>query len=553
MKRRHFEQWIEEDIQRSTRRSTGYCLDQESPIPTLIACANIASLFLARAMTRTTEVAVRFALGAARSRVIRQLLTESMLVALAGGIGGLAIAYMGIAALKSMGPVDLPRLETIGVDPRVLAFTFVVSLFASLLFGVVPALRSTKLSLSDTLKVGGNRGSGHGRAGLRNALAVTQVALSLMLMVASGLLVRSYSRLQDVDPGFEPGHILQAEIQLPTWKYEEPVEIENAWNQLHDRLRAIPGVVSVGAVDQVPIRSGGTYNTIYPVNSPPSNASDRARFAAQRRLASEDYFDALGISILSGRAFQSTDTVVSPAVLIINATMAEQWFPTENAVGKELFVWDQSWQVVGVAGDIREFGLASDIPPVFYTSSRQITPDSTQLLVRSVGDPLNLAADLRTAVWELDGSIPISGLGTMETRITDSLSQPRFRMLLVGLFAGIALVLATMGQYGVLAFFVRQHRREPGIRVALGAAPRNVIGLVLRKGMVLVGCGIGVGLLGGLAGGRMMESLLFDTAATDLVTFGGVSLCLLVVALIACIVPARRAVAVDPQEVLRME
>jgi len=519
----------------------------------LIACANVASLSLARAMSRTTEVAVRFSLGAARSRVIRQLLTESMLVALAGGAGGLAVAFLGIAALKTWGPANLPRLDTVGIDATVLAFAFVVSVTASLLFGVIPALRSTKLSLSETLKVGGTRGTSHGRAGFRNALVVTQVALSLMLMAASGLLVRSYLRLQGVDAGFNAEHLLRAEIQLPTWRYQAPEEIASAWTQLHERLLAMPGVVSVGAVDQVPIRSGGTWNVVYPVERPPTNAAERARFGAQRRFVSDDYFDALGIPILTGRAFESTDRAGDAGVLIINATMAERWFPGENPLGKELFVWGQNWQVVGVAADIREFGLASDFSPVFYMASRQVTPDRMQLLIRSTGEPLELASGLRRTVWDFDGAIPISGLETMEARISGSLAQPRFRMMLVGLFAGMALILASTGLYGILAFFVRQRIHELGIRVALGAAPRNVISVVLRRGLMLVGLGIGIGLAGGFAGGRVMQSLLFDVAPTDVLTFGGVSLCLAVVGLVACIVPAWRAMKVDPQEVLRVE
>jgi putative ABC transport system permease protein len=424
---------------------------------------------------------------------------------------------------------------------------------ASLLFGVVPALRSTKLSLSETLKVGGTRGTSQGRAGFRNALVVTQVALSLMLMAASGLLVRSYPGLQGVDPGFETERLLQAEIQLPSWRYEAPEEIENAWRQLHDRLRALPGVVSVGAVDQVPIRSGGTWNVIYPVERPPTNAAEQAQFGAQRRFASDDYFDALGIPIMTGRAFESGDRVGSPSVVIISQTMAERWFPNENPVGKELFVWGGNWQVVGVAADVREFGLGQDFTPVFYLASRQVTPDRMQLLIRSAGEPLDLAAQLRQTVWDFDRSIPIAGLTTMESRITGSLAQPRFRMLMVGLFAAMALVLAATGLYGVLAFFVRQRIHELGIRVALGAAPRNVIGVVLQRGMVLVGVGIGIGLLGAFAGGRVLQSMLYDVAPTDVLTFGGVSICLALVGSIACIVPARRAVKVDPQEVLRVE
>ena len=519
----------------------------------IIACANVASLSLARAMARTTEVAVRFSLGAARSRVVRQLLTESVLVALAGGLGGLAFAYLGLGALKTWGPANLPRLDTVVVDATVLGFTFVVSLAASLLFGVIPALRSTRFSLAETLKVGGTRGSSQGKSGFRNALVVTQVALSLVLMAASGLLLRSYLELQAVDPGFETERLVRAEMQLPSWRYQAPEEIENAWSQLSERLRAMPGVLSVGAVDQVPIRSGGTWNTIYPVERPPTNAAERARYGAQRRFASPSYFETLGIPILMGRPFESTDRVGSPPVLVLSATMAERWFPEQNPLGKELFVWSQSWQVVGVASDIREFGLDREYSPVFYMASNQVTPDRMQFLIRTAGDPLELVADLRRTIWEFDGAIPISGLETMDARITGSLAQPRFRMMLVGLFAGMAVVLASTGLYGVLAFFVRQRVHELGIRIALGASPFSVIGVVLRRGMALVGVGIGIGLAGAFAGGRVMQSLLFDVAPTDILTYVVVSVTLAGVSLLACVVPARRAMRVDPQEVLRVE
>jgi putative ABC transport system permease protein len=519
----------------------------------LIACANVASLSMARAMTRTSEVAVRFALGAERSRVIRQLLVESVLIALVGGASGLALAYLGLGALKATGPATLPRLDTVGLDTTALVFTFAVSLLASLLFGIVPALRSTNLSLSETLKVGGTRGTSHGRAGFRNALVVAQVAMSLLLMTASGLLIQSYLKLQGVETGFNAESVLQADLQLPEWRYRTPEEIENAWNQIHDRLGAMPGVVSIGAVDQVPIRSGGTWNTIYPVERPPANAAEEAQFGAQRRFASDDYFDALDIPMMTGRTFESNDRTGSPNVIIISATMAAQWFPDQNALGRELFVWGQSWQIVGVAGDVRELGLAQDFTPVFYLPARQVAPDRMQLLIRSAGEPLGLAANLRRTVREFDASIPVSGLETMESRVAGSLAQPRFRTLMVGLFAGVALLLSSMGLYGVLSLFVRQRIHELGIRVALGARPLDVIGLVVQKGMVLVGVGIGIGLLGAFTIGGLIQNLLFEVVPTDPLTIGGVSLVLVAVALVACVVPAMRAVVVDPQEVLRVD
>lgn len=519
----------------------------------VIACANVASLSLARAMTRNTEVALRLSLGATRARVISQLLTESVLVALAGGALGLVAATFGIGALKAFGPDNLPRLETVAIDGTVLTFTFILSLTASLAFGIVPALRGTGIALAETLKVGGTRGTSRGRAGFRNVLVVGQVALSIMLMVASGLLIQSYRRLQNVDAGFVTEKVVHAEVQLPPWKYSSSSQIEQAWSELHDRIRAVSGVVSVGAIDQVPIRGGGTYNTVYPVDRPPATPAERAQYAAQRRFASDDYFATMGIPILAGRPLEPTDRVGSPNVLVISNTMAQDYFPGENPLGKELALWDRRFQVVGVAGDVREFGLGADFPRLFYVSSRQVAPDHMELLIRTAGDPLSIMGPIREAIWAFDGQIPVSGFEPMDARVSASLAQPRFQMFLVGSFAVIALVLASTGLYGVLAFFVRERTRELGIRVALGARPGTVIGLVVRRGMALVAVGIGAGLLGGLAFGRVIESLLFGVAARDTGTFAGVSVTMAVVALVACVAPALRAVRIDPQEVLRAE
>ncbi len=516
----------------------------------LIACANVASLSLARASTRSGEIAVRFSLGAARSRVVSQLLTESLLVALAGGGVGLVVAYYGIGALKSLGPA-LPRLQEIGIDTRVLGFTFAISLFTSVLVGIVPALKGTQLPLAETLKVGGARSSGHGKTRFRSGLVVTQVALSLMLMIASGLLIQSYTRLQREDAGFRVQGILQAELQLPEWRYTSSEEQAQAWAELHDRVRALPGVIGVGSIDQVPIRSGGTYNHIHRADQPPTSAAERSEMWAQRRFASEDYLTAMGIPILAGRSLEPTDQQGSPSVIVISETMADRFFPQESPLGKEMVLWEQNFLIVGVAGDVKEFGLGATTPPVFYMPTRQWPQVRTQLLVRTAGDPLALAGALRRTVWEMDRGIPISGLQTMESRVSQSLAGPRFSMLLVGLFAIVALILASTGLYGILAYFVRQRNRELGIRVALGAGPKSIMVLVLKHGMLLTGAGIILGLLGGFAGARVLQTLLYNVAPTDALTFSGVSLCLAAVALAACIIPARRALKVDPQEVLR--
>jgi predicted permease len=519
----------------------------------LIACANVASLALARAATRIPEIAVRFSLGAVRGRVVRLLLTESVLVALLGGGVGVILALLGMDALKSFGPGTLPRLQELGLDARVLGFAFILSLATSILFGVVPALRGTSLSLADALRVGGMRGSSQGKSGFRSTLVVTQVALSLMLMIASGLLVRSYLRLQGVDPGFQAQRLLQADAQLPSWKYRSNEEIEQAWSLIHQQVAALPGVVSVGSIDQQPIRSGGTWNTVYPADRPPASTADRNQSAGDRRMISEGYFATMGIPILAGRDFSALDGPNSTLVMIIGQTMANRFFPDEDPLGKQMVLWDANWDVVGVVGDVREFGLAADVPNVFYIPARQVGPQRLQLMVRTAGNPTEIAPALREAVWEVDREIPISGFQNMETRIANSLSQPRFRMILVALFAAVAVVLASTGLYGVLAYFVRQRTRELGIRVAMGAAPPSIIGLVLRKGMSLVAIGIVLGLTGGFAGTRIVSSLLFGVSARDAVTFASVSLCLVAVGLIACVVPALRAVRVDPQEVLRAE
>jgi len=519
----------------------------------LIACANVASLALARATTRISEIAMRFSLGADRRRVVRLLLTESVLISLLGGAVGLVLALLGMGALKSFGPGTLPRLQELGLDARVLGFAFLLSLATSILFGVVPALRGTRLSLSDALRVGGMRGSSQAKSGFRSALVITQVALSLMLMIASGLLVRSYLQLQGVDPGFMPQRLLQADVQLPSWKYQSNEEIEQAWSLVHQQVAAIPGVVSVGSIDQQPIRSGGTWNTVYPADRPPTSTADRNQSAGDRRMISEGYFGTMGIPILAGRDFSALDGPNSTLVMIIGQTMAGRFFPDEDPLGKQMVLWGSNWDVVGVVGDVREFGLAADIPNVFYIPARQVGPQRLQLMVRTVGNATDMAPALREAVWEVDREIPIAGFQDMETRIANSLSQPRFRMILVALFAVVAVILAATGLYGVLAYFVRQRTRELGIRVAMGATSPSIIGLVLRKGMSLVAIGIVLGLTGGFAGARIVSSLLFNVSATDAVTYGGVSLCLVAVGLVACVVPALRAVRVDPQEVLRAE
>ncbi|MCP4654368.1 MAG: ABC transporter permease [bacterium] len=521
----------------------------------LVACANIASLLLARATDRRGELAVRFALGGSRRRVVRQLLTESLVIALAGGLAGLGLTYAGTFALRSLGPASLPRLSTLGIDGTVLVFALAVSLATVPLFGIVPALRGTRISLAEALKAGGDRGTSDGRSGFRNGLVVAQVALSLIMLIASGLLLRTYQRLQSVEPGFQAGGVLTFELQLPALKYDAPAEIEQTWAVLRERMLALPGIEAVGAIDQLPVRSGGTWNYVHTSERPP--ATDAEMMGAQRRFAHEGFFQTLAVPLRAGRSFEPGDRQGAPSVVIINETLAEQFSPGEDPLGRVLVLprWDPPvhMEIIGVVGTVMENGPGATPPPIFYMAARQSPFGRTRFLVRTAGDPLDSAGVLRTTVHEVDGDIAFSQVETMESRLAGFLDQPRFRTLLVGVFAMVSLLLASVGLYGVLACFVRQRTRELSIRMALGAGAGNVFARVVGKGMAMVGMGIGLGLAGGFAGAQVLRRLLFGVAPTDAVTFASVSLCLAWVALVACLVPAWRAVRIDPCEALRVE
>ncbi len=519
----------------------------------LTACANVASLALARSATRTSEIAVRFSLGASRHHIVRQLLAESLLLALAGGAVGLLLAQLGVVALKRLGPAALPRLDTVSIDGTVLAFALGASVATAVLFGIVPAFRSTRLGLSDALRSAGLRGASPARLSIRSGLVVAQVGLSLTLMIASGLLVRSYNRLQGVEAGFPVEGLLLSEAQLPAFKYQTDGEFETVWYEILDRVDAIPGISAVAAIDQPPIRSGGTWNTVWPAGREPATSAERAQLGAERRIVTAGYFETIGIPIISGRGFERSDRAGGPPITIISRTMADRLFPNENAVGQFVVVWGRDMEVVGIAGDVREFGPGSDVPSAFYLSVGVTGMDRMQLVIRASGDPVPLAGAVREAVWAIDGDTPVTNLQTMEARVAGSLAQPRFRMQLVTLFSVIALVLSSMGLYGVLAYFVRQRTRELGIRIALGARPNDLLTIVIRRGMILVSLGVGVGLIGGAICTVATRRLLFEAPPVDLLTFGGTSLTLVGVALLACLVPAVRAVRLEPQEVLRVE
>ncbi len=522
----------------------------------LVACANVASLFVARAVSRRTELASRLALGASRTRVIRQLLTEGVVVALAGCVVGLAIAFAGGEALRAFASAALPRLNAIAIDGTVLSVTLVASFIMVPLFGLVPAIRGTDLRIAETLKVGGGRGAGGHGARFRSLLVVAQVALCLMLMLVSGLLARSLAKLQSVDPGFRTETVLTANALLPDFKYDSRGEMEQVWHDLHHRLQVVPGARTIGFVDNPPFAGQGPMYYVWAAERPPATAAEQV--PAMRRGGSRGYFDALGIRLLAGRHFEGAEKWFGAGgrgIVMINETLARQFFPGQEPLGKTLVLeWDRpvDLEVVGVTADIRELGPGSDPVATFYLPVRW-DYDMLSVVIRTEGYPLGVVGGVTQAIRQVDEDITLSGIQTMEDRLAATLYQPRFRSALVGSFALVSLILSSIGLYGVLAYFVRQRGHEISVRLALGAGSGRVARLVLARGMALVAGGIVIGLVGALVGTRLIESVLFGVVAADPITFCGVSVCLVTVTLVACIVPTLRAVRLDPAEVMKAQ
>jgi len=519
----------------------------------LIVCANLSSIFMAKVTSRRNEFAIRLSLGAPRGAIIRQLMTESMVITLLGSLGGILLALQGIHVLKIIGPGNLPRLQTVSIDTTVLAVMVTVSILTGLLFGIVPAIRSSQVSLDKSLKEGGHSTEGMRSLRMRSVLVVTQVALSLTLLIGSGLLIRSFLRLQQVDPGMEPAGLLIMGVQLPSFTYSDRGQRERFFDETLERIRALPGVLDASAVDGFPLY-GGLWNGIWPADRPPADASER--IAATRRFAMEGYFRTLGVPVLTGRTFESTDRAGSQTVTVVSRTLAEQVFPGEDSVGKILTLpWGDGipLEIIGVVGDLPDYGLGADSRPVFYLPNRQYPQTTLSLAIRVDGEPTTLVPAIRSTIREVDKDVPITNISTMEARLSGSTAGFRFLMLLLGTFAAIAIILASIGLYGVLAYFVSQRTREMGIRIAMGAGPKDVMYQVIRRGVIWAGSGLVFGLLGGLLASTLLRSMLFATTPIDPLTYLLVSLFLALVAILACLIPARRAVRVDPLIALRAE
>jgi putative ABC transport system permease protein len=519
----------------------------------IIACANVANLLLARAAARQKEITIRTALGARRFQLIRQLLTESMLLSLVGGGLGLLLAVWGVDVLVAAGGNSIPRAQEIGIDARVLGFTLVVSLLTALLFGVIPAIQASKTDLQVALKEGG-RGSTATRHRLRAALVVADVALSLVLLIGAGLLIKSFGRLQDVSPGFQAQGLLTMQVSLPAFKYREANQIRAFYEATLEGIKAIPGVQSAGAVSDLPL-SGSIHSGSFNIEGrPPAPGEDELH--ADIRSATPAYFETMHIPLLKGRFFTEQDTREARPVAIIDETLAQHYFPGEDPLGKrvEFQQGKPIWrEIVGVVGRVKHKALDVEFKDKLYSPHAQVSYSTMFLVVRTANDPLSLVSAVRGSIKAVDRDQPVYKVTAMEQLVADSLGQRRLSVMLFGLFAAVAMVLAAVGLYGVISYSVTQRTNEIGIRMALGAERSDIFKMIIGQGLALTLAGVGLGLAGALALTRVMSSLLFDVTPTDPVTFALVPLLLAGAALAACVVPARRAIRVDPMVALRYE
>src|SRR2546422_4154222 len=527
-----------------------------------IACANVANLLLARAATRQKEIAIRAALGAGRLRIIRQLLTESILLAFLGGMIGLLLAVWGIDLLRSASIDSLPTTAAIKLDGSVLIFTLLVSLVTGIVFGLAPALAAAKADLHDTLKEGG-RGSGPGgrSAWLRSTLVVSEVALSLVLLIGAGLLIKSFVRILDTDPGFKPQNLLTMQLSLNV-KKDEGGKVLNFFNDLNGRIAGLPGVEAAAFSNGMPL--GQTTDTSFAIVGRPKPEAGKQP-QTMLYVPSPDYLQAMGIRLVKGRFFTAQDTQKSPRVAVIDEAFARQQFPDTNPIGQHLAgdgKDNPDAEIVGVVAHVKHFGLdaVERVQPQLYLPFNQAPDDAfpflasrANLIIRTTGDPVNLTAAVRRQVQALDPNQPVYNVSTMEQTLDQTLVTQRLSMMLLAFLASLALILAAVGIYGVMSYLVTQRSHEIGIRLAIGAQPRDVFKMVIGRGMMLVLIGVAFGLVGAFGLTRLMATMLFGVAPTDLSTFLMVAALLTGIALVACYIPGRRATKVDPLVALRYE
>ncbi len=518
----------------------------------LIACANVANLLLVRASTRRREISIRAALGASRARLTRQLLTESIVLSLIGGALGVLLAVWGLNFLLSLIPGDLPRLSEITLDNRALFFTLGIALAAGIIFGLVPALQSANPRLPDSLKDGGKDTANLGSSNyLRNGIAVAEIALALMLLAGAGLMTRSFLKLQDVNPGFDTSRVLTMQVQLPATKYKEDPQIVDFSAQLLNKLETMPGVEAAGLSRDVPLGGGNFLSFV--VEGKPRTPDDPIQ-DAEVHAVSPDYFKTMGIQLKRGDLFTAKDSLTSPGVVVIGEKLAARYFGDEDPIGKRVTLDGTNWlKIVGIVADIRNEALNTEPYPQMYAPIVQQPSRTFFVVLRGTSEAATLAPVARAQLRELDASVPLFNIRTMNQILADSIAAPRFNALLIVVFAVLALILASVGIYGVISYSVAQRRHEIGIRMALGAKPLDIQQMVVGQGFKLALAGIAIGLLSLFLLTRLMSTLLFEVSATDSITFISVSLILTIVALVACFVPARRAAKTDPMVALRYE
>jgi putative ABC transport system permease protein len=529
----------------------------------LIACANVANLLLAKAMSRRKEIAIRVAMGASRPRLLQQGISETVLMALAGGALGLVFAHYGVILIVRFLAQRLPRSTEIGLDGWVFAFALGISLLTGIAVGLLSSLRFAKNDVSESLKQGlGRTSSDSGGTRTRNILVVSEVALSLMLLIGAGLLIRSLSVLRHVNPGFDPSRLLTLEVAIPSTKFSEPMQQVRYFDRVLDQVRDLPGVQSAGLIDSLPL-SGGSHQPVSVEGRPVVPMAEQPEVDV--RLISPGYISAMHIALLSGRDIDRSDVQGRPGAVLISQSFAKLFWPNENPIGKHLtlyFFRDLPRVVVGVVADVKLDALNETRPtPALYTPLAQVAPTTggtwhsfgMNLAVRANADPLNVASMVTNSIREVDAEVPLLSIQTMEESVSASLSPQRFTMLLLVAFAGTALLLAAAGIYGVMAYMVTRRTREIGVRMALGAAAGDVLRLVIGQGMSTTAIGVAIGIGGAFALTRTMQSLLFGVSRTDPMTLAGVVLLLAAVSVFACWVPARRATKVDPLVALRYE
>ena len=527
----------------------------------VIACANVANLLLARAVARQKEIAIRTALGASRLRIVRQVLTESMLLSLSGGACGVLLAFWSLHWIHVFGPKSVPRINDIGIDRVALVFTFVLSVFSGAVFGLVPALRVSRFDLHATLK-DSNRGTAGASAvwgrghNMRRMLVISELALCVMLLIGAGLLIRSFVYLENVSPGFNPNQLLTLELTMSGPKYDDPKAVGAAYRQLWSRLESLPGVTASGAVTSLPLSQMFAWGPITVEGRVPPPGENFIN--ADQRVVGGHYFEAMEIPLRSGRFFNEHDTPASPKVVVIDEYMAQQLWPNQDPIGRRIHyggITDKDpWEtVVGVVGRVKQYTLDSDSRIALYLPQTQYPTRAMNIVLRSAADPAALARAVKQQIHELDSDLPLYNVRTMNQRLDESLAQRRFAMLLLTLFAGVALALAVIGTYGVMSYLVNQGTREIGIRIAMGATHRAIERLIVWKGLALALCGVAIGTTGAFAVSRLMRSLLFGVTPFDPFTFVAISLLLTLVALLASYIPARRVAQIDPIVALRDE